>query len=50
MQVKKVTWHIPSKCQKEMVTKSEVVTFAFNAMQSMHLHLHMHAGPFRCAI
>ena len=31
-QVKKVTWHIPSKRQKEMAAKSMVVSIAVNVI------------------
>ena len=31
-QVKKVTWHIPSKHQKEMAAKSIVVSIAVNVI------------------
>ena len=46
-QVKKVTWHIPSKHEKEMAAKSVVVNIAINVIANYE---HVFIGPIRCGV
>ena len=46
-QVKKVTWHIPSKHEKEMAAKSVVVSIAINVIANYE---HVFIGPIRCGV
>ena len=46
-QVKKVTWHIPSKHQKEMAAKSIVVSIAINVIANNE---HVFIGSVRCGV
>ena len=49
-QVKKVTWHIPSKHQKEMAAKSIVVSIAVNVIANSIIMIMCFIGPVRCGV